>query len=288
MHIARALGLRGVPQSPARIASISLALLLTAVEDFKSIRELDGMLIYSGGDDVYALSPVDTVVPMVYKLRMNFSAKGFKYLGSQPVASSIITGRSFSIRFVGLMDLMNYEAAKAFELMEEEAKKSKVKGDKDSIIVEKDSLVLSDSRTGFVAVIPLSLQEVPVHNAEGWRFIDILARGIYMLYLLQLFGVVSRNVPEDFREFVDDAWSTRYNEGLRRLTLYVLRRNIRGRYERLDNALRRVIDEVFNLIQGVGVAMRRTREDLPKASQEVEKPLILEILMADRVLRRYP
>ncbi|MGC9106639.1 MAG: type III-B CRISPR-associated protein Cas10/Cmr2 [Infirmifilum sp.] len=58
--------------SPSYHVSISAALMRTALLDIAIISELDGFVVYAGGDDLLAFAPVDKALDIVYNTRKAF------------------------------------------------------------------------------------------------------------------------------------------------------------------------------------------------------------------------
>ena len=216
-ELAEALGLKSSPISPAITSSTSLSLMLTSLEDWRILRERGGLLIYSGGDDVMALVPAENAIDVAIELREAFYKAGFKKVKGSPVISEIPTGRSFSIRFVSLLDVLSEESKVAQELLEEKAKKAKWVKD-DTLLSEKDSLVVSSSRGGSISVF--SLKPVSEERCELKGLLDALKAAQPLLLTF-----ISSNLPEDFENFKEDALMEN-NRALKKVLEYVISRNI--------------------------------------------------------------
>ncbi|MEM2590431.1 MAG: type III-B CRISPR-associated protein Cas10/Cmr2 [Zestosphaera sp.] len=267
VELAEALKLKGALVSPAWHSAVSLSLMLSAIDDYRYVNNFwDGMLIYSGGDDVLALLPVHTAIAAAQDLRIGFTGEFFKKVGGVIATSSMVTGRSFSIRFVNLKDLMNQEIVEAIELLESLAKRALWEAVHGQSEVgrrkwEKDSLVLSDSRSNAIAVLP------NIANAEGRSVHKLLLRLSFALL-----GILSRNIPEDLEGFIDGAVKALAPGDLEKVTRYVLNRNLN-----VSNEYR---EAVLRFIGGI-----------PYEVYEVRKrslPLAIELYVnALRVLRGY-
>jgi CRISPR-associated protein Cmr2 len=199
--------------SPSVTHSISLSLMLTAIEDWRTLKER-GVLVYSGGDDVYALVAMEESLATALELRRNYYSKGFKILRSAPVVPEIPTGRSFSVRLARLTDVLSEEAAKTFSILEEVSKESAwstVAGWK--VVKRKDALTLSSSISGIQATVPLD---------PGLGVITSFAEVLPLLLLTTL----SSNLPEDFEEFAVRP-VIENPQVLEKVALYVLGRNLK-------------------------------------------------------------
>jgi len=198
----------GLVVTPTYYAALSMALMATTLKDmlatnfkyyitFKYYTTPITGLIFSGGDDILALAPTEVAISMVKDLRSNYwgDEDGFHRISNYYVAvpRAYGFGRSFSLRFANIMDIMSEEVRETFELLEGVAKKTTwtLNGKEFS----KDTLVISESRTGKLAVLPLS---DPSRN-EVLGIPDVLNE----LFALRLGGVLSSNVPEDYGRYRD-------------------------------------------------------------------------------------
>lgn len=195
-------GLTVLP-SPSYLSSVSKALMITALKDVAIIRGGLGLPVYNGGDDVAALLPVETSLQVLRQLRSNYWGKdGFHELGKLVSPALTAYGRSFSLRLAHVMDPMKYEIERARDLLEEEAKEKK--WDNHS----KDSVVISRSRVGDVAVLPI----------RNPRVVDELRK----LWVYSISKKLSTSLPEDYdklREASGHLWSD--------VIRYVVERNVR-------------------------------------------------------------
>lgn len=242
--IVKALGLRSLPLSPAAHQSISLSLMLTAISDYRIVREGGGILIYSGGDDVTALLPVETAINTVLRLREEFYSSGFKRVGGIPIASAIPTGRSFSIRIADIMDVMSAEMYSAMKLLEEKAKKASwiYTIENTPRRFSKDTLVISSSRSGVEALFPVKLDGTP-----------ILA--ILRETPLLLLTVLSKNIPEDYHRLVEELEEHIDSDSLYRLSTYIVERNVKLSDESrksIVSELQKVLKIFANLSLAIG------------------------------------
>ncbi|MEM4570316.1 MAG: type III-B CRISPR-associated protein Cas10/Cmr2 [Desulfurococcaceae archaeon] len=255
VELSKAVGLGDrVIVSPAWHNAVSLSLMLTAVEDYRTINRWRGMLVYSGGDDVLALLPVHPAVAVARDIRKNFTGDYFRRVGNVVVTSTLVTGRSASLRFVNLKDLMSQEMWEAYELLESFPKRvtwvwEDRQGWKDA---RKDSIVLSDSRSGAIAVLPNYVRD---YRSAVYDSYDLVLN----LLLSVASGLLSKNVPEDFEGFVGAALGVLKSEDLETIARYVLRRNVRLGDENLREKLVNQLTRVPYGVRGyVGDSRRRT------------------------------
>ena len=190
--------------SPTLTSVISLALQVTALRDVASIIRNKGFPVYSGGDDVLALTPIERWFEIVRILRSHFWGDEESLfhrirVGGRNVviAQAIPTGRSFSVRVADILDIMSHEISIALELLESKAKNAKwVK----PYGVFKDSLVLSDSRSGVEVVFPLSM----TCGVRRVLVADRVLRTLETMFIAENLGVISSNIPEDLVNMLRD------------------------------------------------------------------------------------
>lgn len=276
VRLSKALGFDGMVVLPAWHSSVSVSLIVSAVDDYKDIKRWDGMLIYSGGDDVLALVPVHSAIVAVRDLRNSFTGDYFKRIGGIIVASSVVTGRSFSVRFANLKDLMSHEVDKAYELLESLPKRVwwMSKRGTGTVLSRKDSLVLSDSRSGAVSLLPNFVSRPDSGSFSSYKI-------LLMLSLAVALGSLSKNLPEDLEEFVGEAPKALDSEGFRMMTTHILQRNLRLADDRLRGMLVGLLGDTPHEVVGcVG--------DAKKCGTEEARFLPMELYVnALRVLRRY-
>jgi CRISPR-associated protein Cmr2 len=190
--------------SPTLTSVISLALQVTALRDVASVIRNKGFPVYSGGDDVLALTPIERWFEIVRILRSHFWGDEESLfhrirVGGRNVviAQAIPTGRSFSVRVADILDIMSHEISIALELLESKAKNAKwVK----PYGVFKDSLVLSDSRSGVEVVFPLSM----TCGVRRVLVADRVLRTLETMFIAENLGVISSNIPEDLVNMLRD------------------------------------------------------------------------------------
>lgn len=209
------LSLREVPATPARTSALSLALMLQALEDTRIVDRSRGMLIFSGGDDLLALVPAQTALRTAFELRESYAEDFVEVVVNNNsfriLRMHIPLGRSTSIRFANIKDLMNIEIARAFELLEGVAKEARWR--LGPVERSKDSLVVSDSRSGEVTLLPLNSDMIGLSK---------VGLGVA---LLTATGALSSSFPEDFRSMIEDVGQIP-SSALAKVFEYVLRRNV--------------------------------------------------------------
>lgn len=244
--------------SPTLTSTISAALQITALRDIVSIISGNGFPVYVGGDDVLALAPLETWPMIVGDLRANFWGGGDNLFHTASVDGNIIvvaqaipTGRSFSVRVAELKDVMAAEITRALELLENVAKEAKWSG---CAVSRKDTLVVSDSRSGVVIQLPLSLR--PAGSMYGRALISRDIRNVLIQMMISLgFGLLSANLPEDVdRSLRSPLTNERVNvrdlgvENLRKLAEYALRRNIHVKEGSVDEAMRLALGNIDDIL----------------------------------------
>jgi CRISPR-associated protein Cmr2 len=153
---------RGFLVSLSYHAALSRALILNALYDAKIIEdELDGFIVYSGGDDLLALVPVSKALRVVERTREFFESGNSKYFyklndNYYLVPTIAITGRSYSLYIAHYKYPMYTIITNSNFYLESVAKESKWKMYNN--IYKKDSLILIYSPRGgdIFSVLPLS------------------------------------------------------------------------------------------------------------------------------------
>jgi len=244
LNLFKYLSINEVPVTPARTSALSTSLMLQALEDSIVVKRGFGVLIYSGGDDVLALTPPQTALRVSLELRQRFDSDTVEIILGEDLVKipkmHIPTGRSASIRFVNLKDLMNLEFGKAHELLENIAKKAKWRTHRG--IQAKDVLVVSDSRSGARAILPLgiALDETVATLA---------------LTLLTAMGIISSGLPEDFRSKIRDM-DRLPDKALRKIFEYVLKKNtITLKDVKLGEEILNRLSRWLDSIQGIGISV---------------------------------
>jgi len=243
--------------SPTYRMSLSIALMTTALKDaFRIEYAHRGMVIFVGGDDVLALAPIDSALDLVRDLRLNYWGDGgFHKMFNYVVPAIVAFGRSCSLRFMNVMDMLNREIAKAIDELEDRAKETSWD------CMEKDSIAISDSRTGPPAVLPL----IGCDGLVGYH-VELLKR----MWLMMLSGELSGNVPEDYVAYAEDGMSKEMGrEALVKVLEKVMVRNLKVRSD-----ARRLAEELA--------------EQLVEPRLKGSSPLADEVFKALRILRRYP
>jgi CRISPR-associated protein Cmr2 len=259
------LSIDGVPVTPARTSALSLTLILQALKDAQIVNDNYGLLVFSGGDDVLALVPPETALKTSFELRKGYEEDAVEI----PVDGASVMvfrmhiplGRSISVRFANIRDLMNVEIGKAYDLLEDVAKSVRWKSP--NAVWEKDSVVVSDSRSGRVAVLSLS--------REGFE----LSVDGYGLALLVALGTLSSSVPEDFWAIVGETRSI-HHQALVKVFTYVLKRNVADTKIGSRSLSEEVTKVLGNWVEKAGSIVAELRGESSNLLNEV--PTLIAIL----------
>ena len=232
-----------IPVSPTYKAALSASIMITALKDIVTVAEnLHGMTIFSGGDDLIALTPIDTL-SNVLLFRKNYEGhKCFHEFNKWPIVSAIPYGRSLSIHVANLSDLMSEEIARTNESLESKAKRSVWTYNEDKEW-RKDALVISFSRSKTMSCIPLKNSKDKIYD----ELIKLLSR----LYIVFKLYILSPSLPEDFEQKygrIRDLIS-RNTLAIRRIIDYIFRENITIRNKKLR-------EEMLNKILGKDMVIR--------------------------------
>ncbi len=277
--------------SPAFSVSLSISLMVSALKQANEILSMGGFPIYIGGDDLLALLPTETALMFVNRSRKIFWGDYNMFhtikIGERiiPLAPAIPTGQSYSLRFAQLTDIMSREIARTSEALENLAKHVEWKLDSVNArgnVGKKDSLVISDSRSNVVSIIPLSLRI----NGEVYPA-SVFINGVSLMWITSLLGVLSANLPEDFENETSLIFSegriTVYGEPLKKIFIKILGRNIP-----IEVNKNKVMQEILNKLMEED--KRNLLFTLASFGSEIieNRRLIDHIVSAHKILRGYP
>jgi len=261
--------------SPSYYQTFSSALMITAIKDLMVVKGVNGLLVFSGGDDVLAILPPQRLW-IVFELRSNYAGSktrpGFHCINDKPFISAIPFGRSFSVRFAKLKDLMNEEIWKTVEHLENRAKKAVWKYV--NVELKKDTIVISKSRSEVITMLPLSM-----FTSLGFKCLaDELRDYIVSLQLLLVLGALSANIPEDFERFVSGALDvlSQRPPDLLHIVKHVISRNVQMNKE--------VLRVVQTPLEGRAL-LKNLFSETQMFQQSKTSPLIIELFNLIKVLR---
>jgi CRISPR-associated protein Cmr2 len=266
--------LKIVVPSPTYSLALSTALMVTALKGAALVEgELGGMSVFSGGDDDLALLPAEAGLAAVDRLRALYHGEGgFHRVGGCAVPAPVVYGKSFSLRFASILDLMADEVTECARLLEEVAKEAQwARG---GGTLEKDALVLSESRGGGVALLPLG------GGRESLKALEAM-------WIARLCGFLSANLPEDY-ERVRDAVEAAAEAGKEELAAELFRRALE-RNVRPGKLKERPVELLLEL------ARKLERSGAVEAPEPYGRPgdrsaltVLSRLVEAYRVARGYP
>ena len=262
--------------SPTYALALSTALMVTALKSVMTTEyELKGVPVFSGGDDDLALLPAETGLTAVERLRAIYHGEGgFHRVGGCAVPALAVYGKSFSLRFASILDHMSDEIAECARLLKEIAKEAKWRGGSEEL--EKDTLVLSDSRGGGVALLPLS------DERQGLR-------ALKAMWIARLSALLSANLPEDYglvREAVEAAALAGKWDLAAELVLHTLRRN--ARQNKLEGEPLGTLELLVGELKRLGAVGEAPAPYGKKPREKVELSVLSWLVEAFRVVRGYP
>jgi CRISPR-associated protein Cmr2 len=266
--------LKIVVPSPTYSLALSTALMVTALKGAALVEgELGGMSVFSGGDDDLALLPAEAGLATVDGLRALYHGEGgFHRIGGCAVPAPVVYGKSFSLRFASILDLMADEVAECARLLEEVAKEAKWARGGETL--EKDALVLSESRGGGVALLPLG------GGRESLKALEAM-------WIARLCGFLSANLPEDYervRDAVEAAAKAGKEELAAELFRRALERNVRP--DRLKERTVELLLELARELERSGAV--EAPEPHGRPGERGELTVLSRLVEAYRVARGYP
>ena len=184
-----------------------------------------------------------------------------------------VYGKSFSLRFASILDHMSDEIAECTRLLEEIAKEAKWKSGSEEL--EKDTLVLSDSRSGNVALLPLSGEHQGLRAPKA-------------MWIARLSTLLSANLPEDYgsvREAVEvttlaEKWELEPN------SCYT--RSRETRQNKLEGETLRMLGLLVGELKRLGMVGKVPAPYGKKPVEKVELSILSWIVEAFRIVRGYP
>ena len=262
--------------------TLSTALMVTALKDSINVEfRLYGTPIFSGGDDDLALLPIETGLAAVELLRSTYHGEmGFHRVGNYAIPAPVVYGKSFSLRFANILDLMADEVAECARLLDDVAKRARwtVSGKEFS----KDTLAISSSRGG-LSILPLA------DEAGGPSPACIKSsplKALELMWLAKLCLQLSTGLPEDY-DLLKEAVEVAVEKGdwdlAHKVLLRVLSRNVpRGKLE--GEVLSRLVSELEEIKQ----RKQRGKVPLPGELEALELSAFSWLVEAYRVVRGYP
>ncbi len=276
--------------SPAYHASLSAAMMVTAIKDAKIVEKNLGLTIYAGGDDIAALVPVETFLNVVIETRRNYWACPHGFHRPQDcevlVPALVAYGRSYGVRLAHVMDPMQAEIAIASEVLEEIAKDENLLWKISDVEFNKDTLAVSYGRTSLgelenIVRMPLrSCEKNPydsLHNVGC--FVDIVRK----LWNYMLNDKLSHGLPIDFENMYRDAIRNLvrdyYDVSTIESAVYrLVKRNVSERFRDILNDLTGDLEKTLRVIE----------EKKLNNQREISTLLVEYVFMLLKVLRTFP
>lgn len=180
--------------SPSYQSSISRALMIQSFIDLKVIEELNGFIIYAGGDDLLAAAPVKYSLPAVYETRKVFSkgdGDGFYSIFGSLVPSLGRLGRSYCIFFAHYRHPLSMVLSHSYKLLDGKGRITTMWEDKKR---SKDVCFLAYSPGG-----KLKISRIPLREIKGVPYAHFISI-IYNISDLIWKGEIGRQIIYDILE----------------------------------------------------------------------------------------
>lgn len=214
-------GVRYIIPSPAYYAALSASMMLTALKDvYIASLKYGGEVVFAGGDDLLAFSPLATAFDIVRETREAYWGDGgFHKIGAYALPALAAYGKSYSVRAAhSITDFMAVEVEEAARLLEKA--KDSVEG--------KDALAVSTS-TGHAGYVKVGQASLLKAVADAYRS-----------------GALSKNLPYDLERWAGDGFKCEDSEACREAALalfaYVARRNVKAGGEELAQRLAELLE----------------------------------------------
>jgi len=251
--------------SPAYHTAISRALMTTANKAAEAVEEADGVVVYSGGDDILAVLPTRRAVDVTKEIRKVYhgaSRSGFNALKIGDRDAFVIPsmgdlGQSFAIVHAHYHYPLSFTTREVVALQESSKNSVWTRIDRGGSF-KKDSLTISYlSRGGNPLKGVLPLREVKDKRLEFLGVVEQLGEALRYLET----GVLSRNLLQDLQ-----AWLERIHESCKvdreapqTILMHIIRRNLdKMRPEPVqDEALKKTL----GFFADQGLALERVRKE---------------------------
>ncbi|NPA71170.1 MAG: type III-B CRISPR-associated protein Cas10/Cmr2 [Crenarchaeota archaeon] len=287
--IANALG-SSILISPAYHASLSAAMMVTAIKDAEIVKKNLGLTIYAGGDDIAALCPVETFLKVVAETRRNYWAcqDGFHRLhnGGVLVPALVAYGRSYGVRLAHVMDPMQAEIAIASEALEDVAKDEDLLWKISDVEFNKDTLAVSYGRTSLGElenVVRIPLRSGKKDPYESLREVACFVDTVKKLWDYMLNDKLSHGLPMDFENMYRDAIRNLVGENydvdtIESVVCRLVKRNVSERF-------RDILDDLMREFEGT---LRVVEEKKLDNQREITALLVEYLFTLLRILRTFP
>lgn len=228
---------RQILVTPSYHVLISRALMRTAIRDVRSVSSHKGVVVYTGGDDLFVLAPVSETPSIIYETRRSFSLgsnenPGFERVGEGDfyIPSLISVGRSYSVNITHYMYPLYLAIGKTIGNLELYAKSAIWENEGSKIAFNKDSLILCYSARGGGEQTSLLPLLVGVSDAGNIRN---LVECIIILFELakdiEERKVFSTSLIYDFevrRGLINELLGVKAPDMLRRILTLIFNRNL--------------------------------------------------------------
>jgi len=259
--------------SPVYHASLSAAMMVTAVKDAMIVAERRGTVVYAGGDDIVALTPVETALMIVVETRKNYWAVDTGYFhrydsGGLVVPALVAYGRSYGVRIAHVMDPMQTEIDIATKLLEDS---KDTKWDLCSEKFSKDTLTISYGRTSIGEVV----EEAKIPLRSGCS-IGVFVELLHKLWKYTLNDIISHGLAIDYENMYRDTVETLYYD--------------KNMHEIINKAISRLLERNIKVSTEVHMndvldALRASTRIIDECSRET---LLTHIMRGLRFLRNLP
>jgi CRISPR-associated protein Cmr2 len=296
-----------IPVSFAYHAAVSAALTRAGLLDAATIAELDGFTVYSGGDDLMAVVPVHKAVKVVSETRAHFAGTckskhqwsgkvkvegGFVIVGRAALPALPGVGRSYAINvahYVYPLQLVLDDARQALDEAKSEICTRYVE-ERGVRVLYKDVAVFvyTPRGRGDSTVVPCTLARVTWETAQDplelylkrvAEPLECVDRLLERLKPLSPDPEFSVSLLYDVERYSEPLNSITEGELSRRLTEYILRRNINARFA---SEAQSIINGVFGvLMEPLSVATVHMRGDKGDKGEKV----FVNIIRAVRFVR---
>lgn len=233
---------------PVYHTTVSRALVATALRDARIVEENNGFVIYSGGDDLLAVSPAENSLSTVAKLRKNYSffngESPFEKRNNYLIPCMVTAGRSFCLYITHFMFPMYISVRRSSELLDA-AKELRIILNNSTY--EKDALVLAYNARGNE-----EYTFIPLRTLNSSFGIGALAEFIEeILHYISEKEIFSSSIVNDLNKNVPLLKLMIQGEPLslfRGYLQYIIKRNVHRENKEKEAAVSELVDKLASLM----------------------------------------
>ncbi|MEM2856545.1 MAG: type III-B CRISPR-associated protein Cas10/Cmr2 [Candidatus Nitrosocaldaceae archaeon] len=258
--------------SPAYHANLSRSLMILATKISEEVSRVGGFVVYSGGDDVLAVSPVEAALNVILKIRRLY--KGEQGFLKQDNVENFVPslgdlGQSFAITYTHYRYPFSRALAVCMNALEEKAKNVVWVDSNKQKSIAKDSLT--------VVYVPRGgnqIQATLPFRAKDDQIGELVKMMIHVLEIVEE-GVISSSLVKDLDEWmsrISVAYSASGEKLAKKIIEYIVDKNVSRKCDLHKDKTKEL------LTKGLDLACRYTVESTEERKDDHAKLLLKELV----------